>query len=170
VGEVGGRNRVPSDRSRHRVVACHSGVAQATGWSTAGNWSIGKKVPANRNIGISPKRNSIVKPWSDSSRAENAITGAACAAPHSVATPTASAAHGEVNAPSSAPTATKAALTPKTRNTTNASWPNRMSSTPSGVASIAKYCRCHLIALITGYVVSPTAVCIAFAASTPGAT
>jgi hypothetical protein len=45
-----------------------------------------------------------------------------------------------------------------------------MSRVPSGVASIAKYCRVHLIDPITGHDASPDATVIAVAASRPGAT
>ena len=48
--------------------------------------------------------------------------------------------------------------------------PRRMSRTRSGVASIAWYCRLHLIADSTGQLASNDASCIAVAASRPGAT
>ena len=45
-----------------------------------------------------------------------------------------------------------------------------MSRVPIGVASIAKYCRVHLIDPMTGHDASPVAIVIAVAASIPGAT
>ena len=45
-----------------------------------------------------------------------------------------------------------------------------MSRVPIGVASIAKYCRVHLIDPMTGHEASPEAIVIAVAASNPGAT
>ena len=45
-----------------------------------------------------------------------------------------------------------------------------MSRVPIGVASIAKYCRVHLIDPMTGHEASPEAIVIAVAASIPGAT
>ena len=45
-----------------------------------------------------------------------------------------------------------------------------MSRVPSGVASIAWYSRVHLTAAITGQLHSAAAICIATAASSPGAT
>ena len=47
--------------------------------------------------------------------------------------------------------------------------PTTMSRTPTGVASMAWYCRCHLIAPSTGQAASPTPTCIAVATSIPGA-
>ena len=44
------------------VVACHSGVTHATTRTQPGSWAIGKKVPANRNIGMIPNRNSRLNP------------------------------------------------------------------------------------------------------------
>ena len=55
------------------------------------------------------------------------------------------------------------------RTATNSRCPASTSTTRSGVASIAWYCRFHLIAPITGYVDSKVAICIADAASSPGA-
>ncbi len=57
-----------------------------------------------------------------------------------------------------------------TRSRTNTRWPTSTSGTPSGVASIARYCRRHLMAASTANVDSLTAVCIACAARIPGAT
>ena len=54
------------------------------------------------------------------------------------------------------------------RHITNSSIALVRSRTSRGVASWAKNDLCHLIAPITGYVVSPTAVVIAWAAISPG--
>ncbi len=57
----------------------------------------------------------------------------------------------------------------KSRSTMKSRCPARTSTTRSGVASIAWYCRFHLMAPITGYVDSNDVICIAEAASRPGA-
>ena len=48
-------------------------------------------------------------------------------------------------------------------------WPRSTSITRSGVASMAKYVRTHLMAPMTGYMASLAPICIAVAARSPGA-
>ena len=56
------------------------------------------------------------------------------------------------------------------RKAKNAWWPSMTSRTRSGDASMAWYCRSHLIAESTGQLDSKLAICIAVAAMSPGAT
>jgi hypothetical protein len=73
-------------------------------------------------------------------------------------------------APNVAITARYTAVVEAIRVAIQSWWPAMMSRTPSGVASIARYCRVHLNDATTGHVDSPDATCIAVAASIPGAT
>ena len=62
----------------------------------------------------------------------------------------------------------KTAHAEATRNTTKATKALTRSRTASGVASWAKKVLCHLMAPMTGYVDSLTAIVIACAATRPG--
>ena len=55
------------------------------------------------------------------------------------------------------------------RTAIHARWPTSTSMTVSGVASMAKYVRTHLIAASTGYIDSFPPICIAVDARSPGA-
>ena len=57
----------------------------------------------------------------------------------------------------------------RSRNAIQARWPTRTSMTVSGVASMAKYVRSHLIAAMTGYMDSLPPICMAVDARSPGA-
>ena len=72
------------------------------------------------------------------------------------------------NTPNGASTSMKTAQAEATRKTTNATKALTRSRTASGVASWAKNVLCHLMAPITGYVDSLTAIVIAWEATRPG--
>ena len=55
------------------------------------------------------------------------------------------------------------------RSAIQARCPTRTSTTPSGVASMAKYVRIHLMAPMNGYMASLPPICMAVAAINPGA-
>src|SRR3954451_21053308 len=76
----------------------------------------------------------------------------------------------DVNTPNGAITSRNTALVVATRNVTNNRCAATTSGTASGVPTIAKYVRCHFRLPSTGQVVSPVAICMAWAAARPGAT
>ncbi len=160
---------MPSVASRASAAPCHSGTTYATGCIHAGSCSTGKKVPENRNIGTRPSRNTRLNVVSFSACAEIANIGAAYARVTSTTASSDTTPHADGTAPSAAATARNTTELSSERSTMAVRLPTTMSLTPIGVASMAWYWRCHLIAPSTGYDASKTPVCIAVAASTPGA-
>ena len=131
-------------------------------------------MPEKRNIGRITNRKIATKDASFSVCAPQAAIGAAYATPTSTVTGMARTASGEIelskNGIRIAMTTRYTVAVMSMRAAMNAWCPRTMSPIRSGVASIAWYCRLHLIAESTGQLASNEASCIAVAASRPGAT
>jgi hypothetical protein len=102
--------------------------------------------------------------------AANAATGVANARPVRTAAGTAQGAVGQDTRPKATMTSQNGSTVTSRRTVMKNRWPSRTSTTRSGEASWAWYCRCHLMAPSTGQADSPKPEFIAEATSTPPAT